>query len=141
MAGVHPVHSDILFKVVSQNYGNRWSVADLEILRKVRAFKHKMVNMVWPVCIHGLFTVKSYLLNYVKEDISMFGGTAAWKRCGTNSLSKVSKIVYCHKFKRRATRIDETVFVRINRRPVQPGRCLAKETNYLQSYPIKRNYA
>lgn len=47
--GVHRMYADIVSKVVSQNYGQEWSVAILKYFRKdVCAFKHKLVNMFSP---------------------------------------------------------------------------------------------
>lgn len=74
VTGVHRIYSDIVSKVMSQNYDREWSVAKLEILRNVgSAFKPKVVNTFSPVCTSGLVTLKFQLLDHLVEDVLRFG--------------------------------------------------------------------
>lgn len=68
------MYSDMVFKVLSQNFCQGWSVTEFEILcRDIRAFRHKVVNIILPVCTSKLFTRKFHILNHLIEIFSIFG--------------------------------------------------------------------
>lgn len=78
LTGVRRMYSDMVSRVVSQNYVQGWSVEELEKLRRdFRAFKHMVVNMFSSVFSSRLFTLKFHLLDHLVEDISRSGGISA----------------------------------------------------------------
>lgn len=67
MIRFHRIFCDIVSKLVSQNYGKKWSVANYEKLgRDVCSFKHKVVNVFSSVCTYRLFTLKFHALDHLK---------------------------------------------------------------------------
>lgn len=59
ITGVHRMYSDVVSKVVSQNYSQGWIVAELETWRRdVCAFKNLVEKILLTVFKYGLFTLK-----------------------------------------------------------------------------------
>lgn len=81
MTGVHRMYFYMMSNVVSQIYGQVWSAAELENLRReVCAIEQMVVNMFSPVCTSVIFTQKCHLLERVIEDVSRFGCLSALNR-------------------------------------------------------------
>lgn len=79
ITGFHRMYFNIVFKVVSPNYGQGWSVAELETLSDdVCEFKHKVVNLILPVAAFGLVTLKFQLLDQMLEEMLMFEISSVW---------------------------------------------------------------
>lgn len=78
MTGGHHMYSDTMSKVLSLNYGQGWSEAELEALRKyLFAFIHRVVTILLPICTSGLLTPKFHLLDHLMEEISRLKNISA----------------------------------------------------------------
>lgn len=111
MTGVYCMDSNIIFKVMSQNYGREGSVAELETESKdFCVFKHKFVNTLSPLCTFGLFTPKYRLLDHLIEDSSNSGSVPALDTFLSEQYDSSFIAAYRHTSKRSAMRIYEIVF-------------------------------
>lgn len=111
ITGLHSIYFDMMYKVLSRNYGRRWFVAKLESLRKdVCVFKQKVANKFSSLCTSGLVPQKLLLLGHLIENMSRCGSlpalnTSPYKRKITSIKKK-----NCYTVKWHATRIEEMLF-------------------------------
>lgn len=104
------MYSDMIFIVVSQNYGQKCSVAKLKTLpRDLCALYHKIVNKFLPVCKSKIITLKFHLLHRLIENISSFESLAALDVSPYQQYSTSVKAAYIHTSTRSATRVDDIV--------------------------------
>lgn len=110
--GVHRMYFDFVSEVVSHNYDQEWSVADLKkVFREVYVIKFKFINTFSPVCTSGLYTIEFRLLDHVIQIISWFRSLLALKALPYKQYDIYTNAVYFHTFIQRATHMDETGLV------------------------------
>lgn len=78
MNGLYNMYSDVMSRVVSQNYGQRRYVAEPDTMcRDVCAFTRDVVNIILPVCTSGIFLPQFHLLDRPIEVLLSFGNLSA----------------------------------------------------------------
>lgn len=124
--------------LLSYNYSQEYPVAELKIcVEMFVSFNTRLWTCFLSVCTYGLFTLKFYILNHVIQDISRIGSISALDALPYKQFNTVIKTAYRHTSRRRAARMDETVFCLDKLQNNAPWKKSRERNNFPQAFLLK----
>lgn len=107
---IHVLYTDLVNRLMSDNYSNGWSDAELQDLRStVLTFKKQVWSLFGPHCDRGLNTLKFHLLDHLVDDLQRFGTVRVLSASPYEHYNVVIKQSYSGTSKRLQTRERDTI--------------------------------